>query len=172
MPDGVDAPDGEAADRPAGSARPRRGSAGGTTIPGRRARHGSGGQRAGHPGGERLTRGRPGLLHHRDEDFFCSGGTINNPQANMVSTAGHCVHPGDGGSVWHDNWVYAPEFTDGVALHGLWSAKEFTSVEGWVDWGYLWWDFAFVTMHPSTATGSCTSPAGRVSASTSPSRTR
>ncbi|MET8265582.1 hypothetical protein ABZU92_16510 [Micromonospora arida] len=149
MPDGVDAPDGEAVDRPgrigaprdvAAPAAPRSSAATLSAAP------------AGRGQGTQAVNASPGVgrvfFTHNNEDFFCSGGTINNPQANMVSTAGHCVHPGDGGSVWFDNWVYAPEFTEGVPLHGLWSAKEFTSVEGWVDWGYLWWDFAFVTMHP------------------------
>ncbi|MEU4476021.1 hypothetical protein [Micromonospora sp. NPDC023888] len=149
MPDGVDTFDGEATDRPgrigaerdvATPAAPRSSAAGVSAAP------------EGASQGTQAVNASPGVgrvfFTHKNEDFFCSGGTINNPQANLVSTAGHCVHPGDGGSVWYDNWAYAPEYTEGEELHGLWFAKEFTSVEGWVDWGYLWWDFAFVTMHP------------------------
>lgn len=81
------------------------------------------------------------------QDFVCSGSTINNPAGNLVSTAGHCVHGGRGGT-WHDNWAYVPHYHNGNAPHGVWPAKHFTSVKGWTRWSYSWWDFAFVTMWP------------------------
>ncbi|MFJ2086137.1 hypothetical protein ACIOBK_26665 [Micromonospora chokoriensis] len=149
LPDGVDAPDGEAADRPSRVGAPR--DVAEPAAP-RSPAAGLGVAARGTSQATQAVNASPGVgrvfFRHNNEDFFCSGATVNNPQANLVSTAGHCVHPGDGGSVWYDNWAYAPEFTNGVAVHGLWFPKEFTSVEGWVDWGFLWWDFAFVTMHP------------------------
>lgn len=149
MPDGIDAPDGEATDRPGRVGAPRDVATPAAPVSSTATVSAA---PAGSGQATQAVNASPGVgrvfFTHHNEDFFCSGATINNPQANLVSTAGHCVHPGDGGSVWFDNWVYAPEFTEGEPLHGLWSAKEFTSVEGWVDWGYLWWDFAFVTMHP------------------------
>ncbi|MEV4758901.1 hypothetical protein AB0J86_27915 [Micromonospora sp. NPDC049559] len=81
------------------------------------------------------------------EDWVCSGGTINNPTANLVSTAGHCVHGGRRGT-WHKNWVYVPYYDHGAAPYGVWAAKQFTSVAGWTDWSFLWWDFAFVNVWP------------------------
>lgn len=79
------------------------------------------------------------------DDWVCSGSTINNPTKNMVSTAGHCVHEGDGGE-WMENWAYVPLYNYGAAPHGVWAAKSFTSVKGWTKWGYSWWDFGFATM--------------------------
>lgn len=81
------------------------------------------------------------------KDYVCSGATVNNPAKNLVSTAGHCVHGGRGGS-WHTNWAYVPQYHNGTAPHGVWAAKEFTSVKGWTRWSYSWWDFAFVTIWP------------------------
>jgi len=80
-------------------------------------------------------------------DHSCSGAAVNNPTANMVATAGHCVHPGDN-STWFTNWVYVPYYDYGYDPYGMWTAKNFTSVKGWTKWGFVWWDFAFVTMHP------------------------
>ncbi|SCL34412.1 hypothetical protein GA0074692_3825 [Micromonospora pallida] len=84
------------------------------------------------------------------EDFQCSAAAVNNPTANLVATAGHCVHPGDGSNNWYINWVYVPLYNDGPTPkpYGTWAARTFTSVEGWTKWNYLWWDFAFVTMYP------------------------
>lgn len=79
------------------------------------------------------------------KDYVCSGSTINNPAANMVSTAGHCVHHGKGGH-WHENWTYVPYYDHGAAPYGIWAAKWFTSVKGWTKKSYSWWDFAFVNV--------------------------
>jgi len=79
------------------------------------------------------------------KNYVCSGSTVNNPAKNLVSTAGHCVHGGKGGT-WHSNWAYVPGYRDGSAPFGVWAAKEFTSVKGWTKWSFSWWDFAFVTM--------------------------
>jgi V8-like Glu-specific endopeptidase len=80
------------------------------------------------------------------KDYVCSGGAINNPTKNMVSTAGHCIHGGKHGT-WHHNWTYVPYYDHGSAPYGIWAAKYFTTVKGWTKHSYSWWDFGWVNVH-------------------------
>jgi V8-like Glu-specific endopeptidase len=79
------------------------------------------------------------------EDYVCSGSTINNPTANLVSTAGHCVHHGDGGA-WHSQWRFVPYYDHGATPYGVWYAHWLTTFNGWTEDGDYDWDVAYVNV--------------------------
>lgn len=146
---------GEAEDRPGRVGEPRSGAepigprGTGTAVPGasvsaRNASAGAGTQSVNPSPGV----GRVFFTDANNEDHFCSASAINTAKANLVSTAGHCLHPGDGSDNWYTNWVFAPNYADGPSAWGLWSARSMTSTKGWVNHDILWWDYGFVTVWP------------------------
>jgi V8-like Glu-specific endopeptidase len=70
-------------------------------------------------------------------NFVCSGTLVNNSRKNLVITAGHCVHGGDGGQ-FHDNWLFVPAY-DGTKTgtaqrpYGTWTARELFTRDAWID---------------------------------------
>jgi V8-like Glu-specific endopeptidase len=88
------------------------------------------------------------VFFHDESDgknYVCSGSTINNPAANMVSTAGHCVHHGNGGK-WHSQWRFVPYYDHGATPYGVWYAHWLTTFNGWSNSGSYDWDVAFVNV--------------------------
>jgi V8-like Glu-specific endopeptidase len=78
-------------------------------------------------------------------NYVCSASTINNNYKNLIITAGHCVHSGQGGA-WHSNIVFAPAYYNGQSGYGLWNwsgARTFTS---WISSSDFSHDQAFVTL--------------------------
>jgi V8-like Glu-specific endopeptidase len=67
--------------------------------------------------------------------YVCSASVI---QRRVVSTAGHCVHSGTA-SGFYSNWVFVPAFRDGTAP-------------------FLSWNWRFVTVTPTWASGGGTVP--------------
>jgi V8-like Glu-specific endopeptidase len=67
--------------------------------------------------------------------YVCSASVI---QRRVVATAGHCVHSGTA-SGFYSNWVFVPAFRDGVAP-------------------YLRWNWRYVTVTPTWASGGGTVP--------------
>ena len=70
-------------------------------------------------------------------NFVCSGTLVNNPRRNLVVTAGHCVHGGDGGA-FHVNWLFVPAYDgtktgSGQRPYGTWSARELLTRTAWID---------------------------------------
>jgi V8-like Glu-specific endopeptidase len=70
-------------------------------------------------------------------NFVCSGTLVNNSRKNLVVTAGHCVHGGEGGA-YHRNWLFIPAYdgsrTDGGQRpYGTWSARELLTRSAWIN---------------------------------------
>ncbi|GAA4669219.1 peptidase [Streptomyces chumphonensis] len=80
-------------------------------------------------------------------DYVCSASALNSASKQMVITAGHCVHGGDGGD-WMRNWAYVPRYRDGNRPYGTFAAKEFRAFNGWINNSDLDWDVAMVTTWP------------------------
>ncbi|MFC4337051.1 trypsin-like serine peptidase [Salininema proteolyticum] len=87
------------------------------------------------------------FFHNPDDglDYVCSGSVINSPSKNVVSTAGHCVHNGDGGG-WMEDWTFVPEYDKGNRPYGTWEWQTMTTFQGWTEDGSYDWDVAFVNM--------------------------
>ncbi|MDP9830969.1 trypsin-like serine peptidase [Kineosporia succinea] len=84
------------------------------------------------------------------KDYICSGSAVNSGSKRVVSTAGHCMHAGPGGT-WHQNWVFVPGYKNGSRPYGTFSAKTFQTLSDWVTYGVtprgLNSDVAFVSTY-------------------------
>ena len=74
------------------------------------------------------TTGRVFFSTHNGEDWSCSASTVNSAGKDSVITAGHCVYGSLGGEVpgegWHTNWIFVPDYSNGYAPYGVWTARE------------------------------------------------
>lgn len=84
------------------------------------------------PGNQQLppatTSGKVEFQDHDGNGYVCSGSLVNSAGKDLVITAGHCVFGAGGGTIpgetWHQNWAFAPDYNNGVAPYGWWSAKQ------------------------------------------------
>jgi V8-like Glu-specific endopeptidase len=74
------------------------------------------------------TTGRVFFTTHNGENWSCSGSTVNSAGKDSVITAGHCVFGSLGGEVpgegWHTNWIFVPDYDNGYAPYGVWTARQ------------------------------------------------
>ncbi|PSK61866.1 hypothetical protein B0E53_06238 [Micromonospora sp. MH33] len=52
-------------------------------------------------------------------NYVCSGTIVNTEGKSSVWTAAHCL---TGGGVFASNWIFVPNYSNGVAPYGQWSA--------------------------------------------------
>jgi V8-like Glu-specific endopeptidase len=71
------------------------------------------------------------------ENWVCSASTVNSNGKNVVFTAGHCVYGSLGGEVqgegWHSNWVFVPDYHNGSAPYGVWTARQLWTLTSYVN---------------------------------------
>jgi hypothetical protein len=77
-------------------------------------------------------------------NYVCSASTIGNNYRNLIITAGHCVHSGQGGN-WHSNIVFAPSYYNGQSSAGLWNWSNARTFNSWISNSDFSHDQAFVT---------------------------
>ncbi|QNE20002.1 hypothetical protein F1D05_21415 [Kribbella qitaiheensis] len=77
-------------------------------------------------------------------NYVCSAATIANNYKNLIITAGHCVHSGQGGN-WHSNIVFAPSYYNGASGAGLWNWSTARTFDSWMSSSDFSHDQAFVT---------------------------
>jgi V8-like Glu-specific endopeptidase len=74
------------------------------------------------------TTGKVFFTTRNGENWACSGSTVNSNGKDSVITAGHCVYGSLGGDVpgetWHSNWIFVPDYSNGTAPYGVWTAKQ------------------------------------------------
>jgi len=70
----------------------------------------------------------------KDKHYSCSGAAINSSSKRIVATAAHCVHDGPDGS-WYQNWIFIPNYLNGLAPNGAFSAVVYWSLPGWIEYG-------------------------------------
>jgi V8-like Glu-specific endopeptidase len=78
-------------------------------------------------------------------NYVCSAATVNNAKKNLIITAGHCVHSGQGGG-WHDNIAFAPSYYNGQSGAGMWNWTGARTFNSWINNSDFSHDQAFVTM--------------------------
>lgn len=87
------------------------------------------------------------------KDYVCSGSAVNSGSKRLVSTAGHCVHGGPGGT-WHQNWVFVPGYNSGSQPYGSFSAHTLRTFSDWIGHGESGRGFnsdvAFVTTYSNS----------------------
>jgi V8-like Glu-specific endopeptidase len=86
------------------------------------------------------TTGKVFFSDHNGGNWVCSASLVNSPAKNVVITAGHCVYGTAGGELpagetWHRNWVFAPDYSNGWAPFGFWTARQLWTVTNYVNNG-------------------------------------
>jgi V8-like Glu-specific endopeptidase len=68
--------------------------------------------------------GRVGALFSHDTSgtHFCTAGTVDSPNHNLIVTAAHCLHGGKDGDYIGD-LVFVPGYRDGKAPYGVWKVR-------------------------------------------------
>lgn len=84
---------------------------------------------------------------YKGVNYVCSGAAVNNEHKNLVATAGHCVHGGQGEG-WHTNIIFVPAYYNGSAPYGKWSWKEARTFDSWKNSSNYAQDQAFLTVQP------------------------
>lgn len=80
-------------------------------------------------------------------DYVCSASSANNPNKNLVTTAGHCVHDGNGGN-FYTNIIFVPAYYEGSTPYGIWDVHWKVTFKGWTESGNYDYDQAFLTVFP------------------------
>ena len=86
------------------------------------------------------TTGKVFFTDHAGGQWVCSGSLVNSAGKDLVITAGHCVFGTAGGELpagetWHSNWVFAPDYNNGVAPYGYWSARQLWTMTNYMNSG-------------------------------------
>jgi hypothetical protein len=78
-------------------------------------------------------------------DFVCSGSATSSTNADVVSTAGHCVNEGPG--AFATNWAFVPAYNNGSAPFGTWTARNLVTTGEWANSGDINYDTGFAVMN-------------------------
>jgi V8-like Glu-specific endopeptidase len=83
------------------------------------------------------TTGKVFFTDHTGGTWRCSGSLVNSPGKDLVITAGHCVYGTNGGQLpagetWHSNWVFAPDYSNGSAPFGYWTARQLSTLTNYI----------------------------------------
>jgi V8-like Glu-specific endopeptidase len=83
------------------------------------------------------TTGKVFFTTYNGENWQCSASTVNSNGKDSVITAGHCVYGSMGGEVpgegWHSNWIFVPDYRNGTAPYGVWTARELWAPTNYVN---------------------------------------
>jgi len=80
-----------------------------------------------------------------DGDHFCTASVVHSTAGNLLVTAAHCVHGGQGGSYGSD-LVFVPDYRDGSAPDGQWPVTRIVVDPRWISSSDPDLDVAFVTV--------------------------
>lgn len=85
------------------------------------------------------TTGKVFFTTNNGARWVCSASTVNSNGKDAVITAGHCVYgnlngeaPGEG---WHGNWVFVPDYSNGNAPYGKWTARQLWTLTNYINTG-------------------------------------
>jgi V8-like Glu-specific endopeptidase len=84
------------------------------------------------------TTGKVFFSTHDGENWVCSASTVNSNGKDTVITAGHCVFGSLGGEVagegWHSNWIFVPDYSNGYAPYGVWTARQLWTLTNYINY--------------------------------------
>ncbi|SDU59878.1 V8-like Glu-specific endopeptidase [Jiangella alkaliphila] len=92
-------------------------------------------------------------------NYVCSGTATNSGNGDVVTTAGHCLHEGGGGS-FASAFTFVPAYNNGSAPYGQWSASDLYTTSGWANSGDFNVDAGFAVMNENSSGQSLTSVVG------------
>jgi V8-like Glu-specific endopeptidase len=80
------------------------------------------------------------------ENYVCSGNAVASGNKSTVATAGHCLNQGPG--AFATNFVFVPQYQDGIEPYGAWTASEYFTPTQWSAGGDISYDTGFAVMAP------------------------
>ena len=92
------------------------------------------------------------------EDYVCSGTLVTGKHPDLVLTAAHCVTGSTAAASrpqWATNWMFVPDFRDGLQPYGAYTARRFFVLPEWTEpkGGGEQYDIAFVQVTAATLAG-------------------
>lgn len=91
-------------------------------------------------------------------NYVCSGTSTTSSNADVVTTAGHCVNEGPGAYV--TNFAFVPAYVNGNRPYGTWTAKTLLTTTEWRTNGDFNHDIGFAVMNPNSSGQSLTQVTG------------
>lgn len=77
---------------------------------------------------------------------YCTASVVHSDQGDVLLTAAHCIHDGQGGDYLPDV-TFAPGYHDGIAPFGYWTVSDELVAPGWIDSSDPDLDVGFATAH-------------------------
>lgn len=91
-------------------------------------------------------------------DYVCSGTATTSGNADVVTTAGHCLNEGPG--AFATNFAFVPAYDEGAEPYGTWTAKELFTTTQWSQSGDFNHDVGFAVMNENSSGQSLTDVVG------------
>jgi V8-like Glu-specific endopeptidase len=90
-------------------------------------------------------------------DAVCSAAAVNTPQRNVIITAAHCAHSGDGScgllgctaGQYFTNFLFVPRYANGSGPDGKWVGARAVTHSQWISSEDMGYDQALIEMHPN-----------------------
>jgi len=80
--------------------------------------------------------------------FACTAFTVGSANRDLLLTAGHCIHAGNGGA-WHKDFMFVPGLRNGGEPFGRWTPREVWTVDRWTRSGSQSYDVGVLVMNPN-----------------------
>jgi V8-like Glu-specific endopeptidase len=80
-------------------------------------------------------------------DHFCTASVVASPGRDLLVTAAHCLSSGNGAG-YRADIVFIPDYRDGQAPLGVWTAKRLLVAPGWLQSADPDLDVGFVVLEP------------------------
>ncbi|WP_410619186.1 trypsin-like serine peptidase [Amycolatopsis sp. cmx-8-4] len=81
-----------------------------------------------------------------DGAHYCTASVIHSQQGDVLLTAAHCIHDGEGGD-YVTGVTFAPAYHDGLAPFGYWTVTDELVAPGWTESSDPDLDVGFATAH-------------------------
>jgi V8-like Glu-specific endopeptidase len=85
-----------------------------------------------------------------DGSHYCTASVVHSDQGDVLLTAAHCIHDGEGGG-YLTGVTFAPAYHDGVAPFGFWTVSDELVAPGWSASSDPDLDVGFATAHQAGA---------------------
>jgi V8-like Glu-specific endopeptidase len=96
-----------------------------------------------------LAAPRVGALFTRDAsgNHFCTASVVASPGHDLLMTAAHCIHGGEGHG-YNTDIVFIPDYVDGAMPYGVWTPRKLLVAPQWASSSDPDFDVGFVVLQP------------------------
>lgn len=96
-----------------------------------------------------LASPRVGALfsHDASGNHFCTASVVTSPGRDLLITAAHCIHGGQGGG-YRTDIVFIPGYQDGTTPYGVWTPSRLIVDPRWASSSDPDFDVGFVVLQP------------------------